>query len=114
MNTIGIATRGIEPLRPTLDAIAAAGTTADLVRVFGATDRRTGIAPFAVSPSVDPKNSNETILSAGEGGLGLPEREYYLKTDARSGRCGSRMPITLRRENLVVVNGSGSRVAGRG
>jgi putative endopeptidase len=84
MDTIGIAARGIEPLRPTLDAIAAAGTTADLVRVFGATDRRTGIAPFSVSPSVDPKNSNETIVSAGQGGLGLPDREYYLKTDARS------------------------------
>jgi putative endopeptidase len=84
MDTNGIAARGIEPLRPTLDAIAAAGRTADLVQVFGATDRRTGIAPFAVSPSVDPKNSNETIVAASQGGLGLPDREYYLKTDARS------------------------------
>jgi putative endopeptidase len=84
MDTTGIAARGIEPLRPTLNAIAATATTADLVRVFGATDRRAGTAPFSISPSVDPKNSNETIVSASQGGLGLPDREYYLKTDARS------------------------------
>jgi predicted metalloendopeptidase len=72
MDTIGISARGIEPLRPALYAITAAGTTADLVRVFGATYRRTGIAPFAVSPSVDPKNSNETIVSAGQADSAFP------------------------------------------
>jgi putative endopeptidase len=84
MDTVGIAARGIEPLRSTLDAIAAINSTADLVRVFAAADRRSGIAPFAVGPSPDPKNNQETIVSASQGGLGLPDREYYLKTDTRS------------------------------
>ena len=84
MDTAGIAARGVLPLRPTLDAVAGIKTTADLARVFGASERRSGIAPFAVNPAADPKNSRETIVSASQGGLGLPDREYYLKTDARS------------------------------
>ena len=84
MDTTGIAARGLAPLRPTLDAIDGMQSTADLARVAGLTMRRGGVAPFGVGPSVDPKNSNETIVSASQGGLGLPDREYYLKTDSRS------------------------------
>jgi putative endopeptidase len=84
MDTAGVAARGLAPLRPTLEAIDGMRSTADLPRVTALTSRRGGVAPFAVGPSVDPKNSNETIVSASQGGLGLPDRDYYLKTDARS------------------------------
>jgi putative endopeptidase len=84
MDTAGIAARGIEPLRSTLAAMGAINSTSDLVRVFAAADRRSGMAPFAVGPAPDPRNNQETIVSASQGGLGLPDREYYLKTDARS------------------------------
>ena len=81
MDTAGIAARGIEPLRPTLDAISSINSTADLVRVFGASERRNGIAPFGVGPAPDPKNNKETIVSASQGGLGLPDRQLErLKT----------------------------------
>src|SRR5690348_14444423 len=84
MDTVGIAARGIEPIRPALDLIGNVKSTGDLVRAFAATERRNGVAPFQVGPSADPKNSNETIVTANQAGLGLPDREYYLKTDARS------------------------------
>ena len=84
MDTAGIAARGISPVRSILDAVAGVKSTPDLVRAFGTLERRSGIAPFAVNPAADPKNSRETIVSASQGGLGLPDREYYLKTDARS------------------------------
>ena len=51
MDTAGIAARGILPLRPTLDAVAGIKTTADLARVFGASERRSGIAPSSSRPS---------------------------------------------------------------
>jgi putative endopeptidase len=84
MDTVGVAARGIEPLRPTLDAIGRVKSSGDLVRVFASSERRNGLAPFAITPAPDPKNVKETIVSANQGGLGLPDREYYLKTDARS------------------------------
>ncbi|HKW11456.1 MAG TPA: M13 family metallopeptidase [Gemmatimonadaceae bacterium] len=84
LDTVGIAARGIEPLRPMLDSIAAIRFTTDLVRVIGVAEREVGVAPFAVGPAPDPKNNKETIVSASQGGLGLPDREYYLKSDTRS------------------------------
>src|SRR5690348_11353202 len=50
MDSVGIAARGIEPLRPTLDAISRIRNVADLVREFAATEQRNGLAPFAMSP----------------------------------------------------------------
>ena len=84
MDTTGIAARGIEPLRPTLNDISRIRTTADLVRMFALGAQRNGLSPFAITPSPDPKNNKETIVSATQAGLGLPDREYYLKPDARS------------------------------
>ena len=84
MDTAAIDALGTKPLQPELDAIAAIHSTSDLVRSFGSSERRGGLAPFGVNPGADPKNSNETIVSANQGGLGLPDREYYLRTDAHS------------------------------
>ncbi|HEY4129540.1 MAG TPA: M13 family metallopeptidase [Gemmatimonadaceae bacterium] len=84
MDTTAIDARGIAPLKPELDAIAAIKTVPQLVKSFGASDRRGGLAPFNVSPGADPKASTQTIVSASQGGLGLPEREYYFRTDAHS------------------------------
>lgn len=39
---------------------------------------------FEFGPAPDFKNSTMTIGFAGQGGLGLPDRDYYLKTDAES------------------------------
>jgi putative endopeptidase len=33
---------------------------------------------------LDAKNSQMNIVNLGQGGLGLPDRDYYLKTDAPS------------------------------
>ncbi len=84
MDTTAIEKLGLASLQPTLASIAAIRTTDELARNFGAFDRRAGLAPFGVNAGQDPKNSNEIIAGAGQGGLGLPEREYYLKTDAAS------------------------------
>ncbi len=37
-----------------------------------------------MAPSPDARNSEEIIAHVGQGGLGLPEREYYFRTDAHS------------------------------
>jgi putative endopeptidase len=84
MDSAHVESMGMAPLQPTLDAVAAIRTPDQLARSFGNLDRRAGLAPVGIFPGLDPKNSNDVIASAGQGGLGLPERDYYLRTDDRS------------------------------
>ena len=84
MDTTAIDAMGTKPLQPSMDLINSINTPADLVAAFSSSERRGSFAPFRFGPSGDPKNSNDIILGAGQGGLSMPEREYYFRTDARS------------------------------
>jgi predicted metalloendopeptidase len=84
MDTATINQRGIAPLKAELDRIRAMenmpDVVAELVRLH-----RIGIGVlfnFAARP--DAKDSNRTIAGLTQGGLSLPDREYYLKTDPKS------------------------------
>jgi putative endopeptidase len=84
MDSARIESLGLAPLKPTLDAIAAIHTNAELANALGDLERTAGLAPFGLGAGQDPKNSNDVIAGAGQGGLGLPERDYYLRTDDKS------------------------------
>ncbi|MEP6779666.1 MAG: M13 family metallopeptidase [Gemmatimonadaceae bacterium] len=90
MDTTAMQTAGLKPIKPTLDAIAAAKTTDDIVKLFGnkgagggGRGGGGGMAPFGLGPSTDPKNSQIVILSANQGGLTL-SRDDYLNDNERS------------------------------
>lgn len=72
---------GLAPAQPMLDAIAAARTHEDIARIMGRPDMPVR-APIRQGITVDQKNPDRYIVTVAQGGLGLPEREYYLKTDA--------------------------------
>jgi predicted metalloendopeptidase len=58
----------------------AADVAEELVRLH-----RMGVgAVFNFGARTDAKDSNKTIAGLGQGGLSLPDREYYLKTDPKS------------------------------
>jgi putative endopeptidase len=75
--------RGVAPLQPELDRIAAiadrAGVVAEIHR-----QQQKGIAPlFRFSAQNDFKNSEMVIAAVAQGGLGLPDRDYYLRDDEK-------------------------------
>ena len=74
---------GVKPVEPLLQQIAAIGTAADLQRVLGVLQTDGVQVPFAVNPSPDPHNPAATIADVGASGLGLPDRDYYLKPEKR-------------------------------
>lgn len=75
--------KGITPIQPELKAIDAIANYSDLAAFFG-TANRTGLdVPFAISVTQDFKNPNVYTLMTWQGGLGLPEREYYLQNDPK-------------------------------
>lgn len=81
MDTDAINAAGLAPARPYLDRIYAAKTPQDLARLFASP----GFAsPLGVYVDADPKQSDVYALQAAISGLGLPDRDYYLKQDQRS------------------------------
>jgi putative endopeptidase len=76
-------TLGLEPLKPTFAAIEAIATK-NAVPAFIAQFNRTGIdAPLDFSVEPDPKDSSRYAVSITQSGLGMPDRDYYLKDDAK-------------------------------
>ncbi|MBW8910361.1 MAG: M13 family metallopeptidase [Sphingomonas sp.] len=74
---------GIKPLLPTLSGIKAVASKAALASKF-AELRKEGVnSPFIVYVGQDDKDPEHYIVSAAQGGLGMPDRDYYLKTDAK-------------------------------
>ena len=75
---------GITPIAERLRAVGAVTTRASLVREI-ATLQTSGVnAVFNFFPSADPKDAAHYIAWASQGGLGMPDRDYYTKTDAAS------------------------------
>ncbi len=76
--------KGYTPVKPLLDKIAAITTAQQLID-FCADGYRQGdgyLMDFYVSP--DDRNSTKNLVHFDQSGLGLPNRDYYFKTDSAS------------------------------
>jgi endothelin-converting enzyme/putative endopeptidase len=74
---------GVEPLKPYLAQIAGIKDREGLQREIARLHRLGVNAPFNVYGLSDDRNPNDVILYVGAGGLGLPDRDYYVKTEPR-------------------------------
>lgn len=77
MDTERIEALGLDPLAPILAEIDAIASVADLLAYFGRSLRRGTGAPFAVDVESDPGQPTRYALFLAQGGLGLPDEEYY-------------------------------------
>ncbi len=84
MDEAAIEAAGLKPLQPWLDEIAALKTSADLVRTIGRLQAQGLDAAFNFGVQIDDKDTSAMIAGFAQGGLGLPERDYYLRDDAAS------------------------------
>jgi putative endopeptidase len=84
MDTAAINKAGIRPLQPELDRIAALQSTSELPALLAHLHTIGVNAFFDFSPNQDFANANEVISFYNAGGLGLPERDYYTRTDEKS------------------------------
>ncbi|HET7437364.1 MAG TPA: M13 family metallopeptidase [Thermoanaerobaculia bacterium] len=84
MNEQQIDAAGLAPIQPELDRIAAIASRADLQNEIVRLHNIGVAAPFVVHATQDAKNSTETIAEVSQAGLGLPDRDYYFRTDDKS------------------------------
>ena len=82
MDEKAIETKGTEPLKPELERIAKLGSKADLADVAAVMIDDNVF--FRFDSIQDFRDATQVIGEADQGGLGLPDRDYYLKEDAKS------------------------------
>src|SRR5881398_1063601 len=73
---------GAQPLKNELDRIAAIASPADLARALARGHHHGWDPLFNLNGTPDFKNSTSSIAAASQGGLGLPDRDYYLRSDS--------------------------------
>ncbi|MEO6654686.1 MAG: M13 family metallopeptidase [Pyrinomonadaceae bacterium] len=84
MDEAAIEKAGAKPLDPYFKQIAKI-KTADDVKLNVALLHKAGLPSlFRLGGGSDAKDSNMVIVNAGQGGLSLPNRDYYIKEDAKS------------------------------
>ena len=76
--------RGTEPLAPPMSAIAAIKTKQELIRQIAAMQRDGIGALFTFGQMPDMHDSRQAIANLDQGELTLPDRDYYVKDDAKS------------------------------
>ncbi|HZL68937.1 MAG TPA: M13 family metallopeptidase, partial [Candidatus Limnocylindrales bacterium] len=84
MDEAGIDAKGTAPLKPMLDRIAALQNKSQLPALIGELHNQGVRVLFDFGSEPDAKDSMMEIAGTDQGGLGLPDRDYYLKTDQKS------------------------------
>jgi len=76
--------RGVSPLEPYLTQIDGLTSKDEVFAFFGVAARLGFNAPVGLFAYADAKNPGINTMYLSQGGIGLPEREYYFKDDAKS------------------------------
>ena len=85
MDESAVEKRGVAALKAQLDAIAALKSAHDLPVLIGQLQLLYGrVILFGAGSTQDPDNSEQEIADLDQGGLSLPDRDYYTKEDAKS------------------------------
>ena len=74
--------KGTEPLQPQLDRITQLSSKAEIAGVAAAMIDDNVL--FGFDSTQDYRDASQVIAEADQGGLGLPDRDYYVKEDAKS------------------------------
>lgn len=97
MDSAGINKQGIMPVQPELKMIDDIVTKDDVLKVVAALNKK-GIAPmFASYVGQDDMNSEKVSFNLYQGGIGLPNRDYYFNTDDRTRKIREAYPKHIER-----------------
>jgi putative endopeptidase len=106
MDSVRSEAAGMRPLKPELQRIAGLRDRHQLPGVIAHLHGMGVPAAFVFRSTQDARNSSRVIAEAYQGGLGLPERDYYTRTDSASIALRERYRAHVTR--LFVLAGHGS------
>ena len=104
MNTSAIDALGAKPLQPGLARVEALQTRAQLEEAIATLHRDfAGSFFFGTGAGQDSVDSTVEIVQLHAGGLGLPDRDYYLKTDPKSAELRAKYVAFV--QQMLVLSG---------
>lgn len=83
MDVDAVEGRGFDPVKPRLAAVNAIATKEAYAKALGEALREGASVPIGAYVGVDDKNPDHMVVQIGQSGLGLPDRDYYLKADPK-------------------------------
>jgi putative endopeptidase len=72
---------GLSPLKPELERVAALRSNDDIPALVGHLNRLQVNAPYRFDVHQDAREATKYIVDFAQSGLGMPDRDYYLKDD---------------------------------
>jgi putative endopeptidase len=84
MDTVAIDKTALNPLKESLDAIGAIKNGEDIIKLTSKFHKQGIGGLFSDYIGQDDKNSEVMAFQLGQGGIGLPNRDYYFNTDSKS------------------------------
>jgi len=84
MNETLVEKLGTKPMQPDLAVVEDVNSVNDLASVIARFQLKGIGVPFDFGPKQDPDDSDKMIVGVEQGGLGLPDRDYYVKDDAKA------------------------------
>ena len=85
MDEVAVEKQGLAPVQSYLDAVSQLKSVRDIAPLAGQLQLVYGRSLlFASGSTQDPDDSEKIIAELDQGGLGLPDRDYYTKDDAKS------------------------------
>jgi len=84
MDSAGIEKQGLQPLQPDLLKIEKIGSLSDLIRVSAGLQKKGVELLMGEGVFQDEKKSDQMAFHLSQGGLGMPDRDYYFNTDEKS------------------------------
>lgn len=85
MDSTRLNKEGSAPLKPVLDRIAAIKDKKEYQLVMSQLDYRgVGVMMFGIGVGADQRNASRNIVGISQGGIGLGDRDYYLKDDEQT------------------------------
>ncbi len=94
---------GLSPLKEAIERIEATQTPEDIIRLIARHKRIGSGGIFGTGVDQDMKNSEKYVVYMGQGGLGMPDRDYYLNNDPESKRVRAAYQEYLR--TLLTLTG---------
>ena len=109
MDEAAVNAKGAAPIKPELDRIAAIKNKEQLIDVVAQLQALGIQVFFGFGAQPDLHNASTQIANVAQGGLGLPDRDYYLDTDAKS--VETRQKYLEHMANMFVLLGDSKETA---